>query len=110
MRNNWKVNVKMGSSPVVSASSLYRWYGWCDVAQGLGWRKDYESMTIVQQTNYERGRQQAVIVKSFLGRVPKWPMTHKLSTVLAPIKVLCQGLHEALVEYAEFFGRPKKSS
>lgn len=104
MRNDGFGREARGSSPALSEKTLHRWYGYHDAANGLGFRKEYESMTLYNQNNYERGRQYAVIVKSYLGFVPRWKKNQKLSTVMAPFKANCQALTDSIQnDYGLFF-------
>jgi len=68
--------------PMDSITGQRRWEGYTDAAQGLGFRREYDSWPMVDQRNYERGRQIAVGLKARTGGVPRWARNMLLVTAL----------------------------
>ena len=54
------------------------WMGFDDVRQGLGFRREYETMSLIDQRNYERGRQIAANCMGEFGSVPRWKRNQTL--------------------------------
>jgi hypothetical protein len=72
MRNIAPIKLKTAQSPTGDRIAQFMWYGWMDVHDQLGYRKDYDSWSESDQGNYERGRCAAAAVKSEWGQVPEW--------------------------------------
>ena len=59
MRNNTNGGkTRKASTPILDPRAAVRYAGYCDAQQGLGFRREYETMHPADQRNYERGRQQ----------------------------------------------------
>lgn len=71
--------VKVRSTPNSSKIQLARWVGFCDAMAGYSYRKEYETWEWRLQENYERGRQEAIEIKTCFGRMT-WAKTSTMWT------------------------------
>ena len=77
-RNGYKPN----QNPMNTESFRWQWYGYQDVKDGLGIRKEYEDCEEHIQRNYEMGRAYAALLKYEWGVIPEWKPTQSM---VAPI-------------------------
>src|SRR5690349_17984120 len=75
------------TTPVMSHSWYTMWMGWDDFANGRPFSKEYETLNMAGQRNYERGRQAAASFKGTLGFVPRWKRNQLFRNVLNNIVV-----------------------
>lgn len=67
-------------APVDYVFAARRWQGYDDAANHRSFAKEYDTWPAQEQKAYERGRQQAVLIRLNYGMVPKWKRTAKMKT------------------------------
>jgi len=78
MTNQVGHKVGRGSAPAHRDTTHWKWLGYTDVQQGLGFRKEYDEQKAHLQRNYEHGRALAVVVMRDWGQIPQWRRSEKL--------------------------------
>jgi hypothetical protein len=84
MANNQFSLIRNGSTPANDPRTQVRWMGFEDARNGRGFCREYETtFKSADQRNYERGRQQAILITTLTGKLaPYWPRNMLFSTYL----------------------------